>query len=168
MQHVVLRRFHQAAGNFDEETRGTRWPSKQELTEILMSLPEYKALCDVGHPNGSAAEIQKDVENFAMQHIDRIQRKWLTNMLHKCMSIENLQKRLMFDCGGKLPDHYYDVDTLCRLYYLQLEQSITETLLADNEHEYDDHELEFMIPFVESPWFERERIKMAYKAERKV
>ncbi len=165
MQHVVLRRFYDAC--VDVPFIG-KWPTVQELTEWIKNLPEYRALCDVGHPDGKEM-ILHEVEEMVNQHIDCIQQIWLKNTLHKCLSIDDLQAQLENDCGGPIPtDTYHNPIVLFEVYYHSLEMSIAQTLLADSTHMYDDHELEFMIPFVKSYLFDRERVKNYYKRNRKL
>lgn len=167
MQHVVLRRFYEACQSF--ETQSDKWLSDLELIEKFKSLPEYQALCDVGHPNirEDKNAIENELKILCWMYIDATEKKWLKNTLHKCLPLDELVKQLQIDCGGAIPENiYHDADTLFQIYYQHLEESIIKTLTADTEHIYDNHELDFMIPYVKSPWYDRERIKHQYKQQK--
>jgi hypothetical protein len=160
MQEIVLRRLRLVLES--QSLSQSSWLSAPELIEVMIGSPEYKAACDV-HLDRQllAAEVVSTIERYMKNR----EQTWLneTLQLHHYFSIDELEKHLKRTCGGAVPQFYSDAMTLIQAYYVNLEAKILHTLLSA-EYSFDDHGLELLIPHVDSPFYNRQRMKQNYNA----
>lgn len=141
MQYILIERLKKAATKI--HFCWGQWPDFDTITQSIISLPEYKAACDL-----FVVDLGREVVALVFDCVERVKHEWVEIALHKCLSLDEFV----------VPPLYGDVIVQ---YYEQLQANILCTLLS-SAHVYDDEQLELMIPFIKSPFFNRERIKSEY------
>jgi hypothetical protein len=63
----------------------TEWPSRSEVLQRIEATPEYRAVCDVGLPEGENLEqkLNRMLEDFESQLVS----KWIEHHIHGCLSM---------------------------------------------------------------------------------
>ncbi len=153
MQELALKRLQSVdiSGSFEW------WPTQDILIERILKTPEYYAARDLHVDN-----LPHIIVEVVKHHIFVIQNKWMETALHKCLSFDEAKKSIAKCCeNGVVPDGYISSSQLVIDYYMNLERKIYETLIEAGTT-FDDYELEIMIPFIHSPFFDRERIKETF------
>jgi hypothetical protein len=156
MQHIAFERLRSQIKNLALQLyKRHKWPTYGEFVERIEMLSEYQAAVDVRVP-----ELNCQIDAIVKQQIGCIPKLWLEETVHECLSLDELQCRLVADSGGGVPEGYLDAMTIFECYYKLLLQRI-QSAINDVEFE-DDYELEIMIPLVKSPFFDRNKIKDTY------
>lgn len=163
MQELVVKRFdsfcHRLALNITYENG---WPECSELLNTMVHSGEFIGLREIGLPRDHPRVSIKDELQYQIQRIMKeIEQLWISSVIHECLSQEQLEQRMAKDCGGVIPRGYSDALSLITEYYRQLEERVFLTLCSGIV-DYDDEQLEVLIPHVDSEFYSRERVKQTY------
>lgn len=138
-----------------------RWPSLEEVTEMIEDNPHYRALQDVGLPDGhdkrtGRQTLEHEVQFLALQTIKKIERRWIDDKVHDCLGLKELETIIAEEIGSLRPENS-DALTFIQSYYHRLNESISNTLYYSKQV-FSRQELEMMVPHVDSPFYKRHLI----------